>query len=385
MKIGIDARLWNEGGVGRYIRNLIKQIQPLDKSNLYTLFVLSKDYESIKYEVSSIKEENWELIKTNIRWHSIEEQLKFANILNKEELDLVHFPYISVPLNYQKPFIITIHDLIPYHYPSSNASALPFPIYFLKLLAYKFVVRAAARKAQKIIAPSNFTKKEIVEHLKIDPRKVIVTYEGVNSKITNSKSQIPKKSQNTKYKILNTKYFLYVGNAFPHKNLEVLIEAFNLFRQEHPGIFLVFVGKEDFFYSRLKNEVYKRKISDVVFLHNIIDGQLVSLYRSAIAFVSPSLMEGFGLPVLEAMVNRCLVLASDIPTHREICGKVALYFDPNNVGDLTQKLESIHSNDMYYYSEKKRGFDRAKVFSWEKMARETLKIYESCVGLRQSE
>ena len=325
MIIGIDARLWSEGGVGRYIRNLIKQLQILDRKNEYILFMRSEDRQ--KFEIRNSK---FEIKIADIRWHSIEEQLRFVNVLNRENLDLMHFPYISVPIFYNKPFVVTIHDLIPFHFSTGEASTLSLSLYKLKFLGYKFILSAAAKKAKKIITVSNATKKEIADHLKVSEDKVRVTYEGIDDKITNPKSQIPNKLQNTKYKILNTKYFLYVGNAFPHKNLERLLEAFNILISQYPNILLVFVGKEDFFYKRLKSEVYKRRISNIVFLHNITDEQLGSLYKSALALVSPSFMEGFGLPALEAMANNCLVLASDIPAHREICENEAIYFNTHN-------------------------------------------------------
>src|SRR6185503_16917494 len=100
-KIGIDARLWNETGVGRYIRNLVWNLQELDKSNDYVLFVSSR----FKIEDLRLKNNNWKVIKTDIRWHTIEEQRLFPKILEKENLDLVHFPYFSVPINYNGPYV----------------------------------------------------------------------------------------------------------------------------------------------------------------------------------------------------------------------------------------------------------------------------------------
>lgn len=400
MKIGIDCRLWDETGVGRYIRNLVKHLWILDHENEYVLFALSKDYESIKYKVLSSKYTKWSVVRADIRWHTMEEQLKFPSILSREKLDLMHFPYPSMPIFYNRPFVVTVHDLIRYHYPTGKASTLPFPIYNLKLLGYKFVIAQAARKAKKIIAVSNTTKKEIIDHLGIDSNKIAVTYEGVDDKISNSKSQIPNKYRNTKYSILNTQYFLYVGNAYPHKNLERLVEAFRLLC--HPELVsgaqlkrdsdirqndmkLVFVGREDYFYKRLKEKVEGMGMEKFVkFLGEVSDEQLSILYRNALAFIIPSLMEGFGLPALEAMANRCLVLASDIPSLKETCGNGALYFNPLNIDELSEKLGMVAIHTTVYGELEKlrrRGVERARLFSWQKMAKETLKVYESCVGV----
>jgi len=382
MKIGIDCRLWNESGVGRYIRNLIENLQAIDKKNEYVLFVGSENKEEI---LKQVQNDNVKIVKADIRWHTIEEQLQFPSILNKEDLDLVHFPYFSVPIFYNKPFVVTIHDLILHHFPTGEASTLPLPLYYLKHLAYKYVIKHAAQKAEKIITVSKATKKEIIDYLGVDKNKIVVIYEGVGEEITN-----------TKYSILNTQYFLYVGNAYPHKNLDNLIEAFDLlchpelvsrsesnrdYDRRQDDIKLVLIGKEDYFYKRLKEKVKKMGLEkSVKFLGEVSDEELASLYKNARCFVMPSLMEGFGLPVLEAMANKCLVLASDIPAVREICGDAAIYFNPYDNEDIASKMKALYSNDTYHYSDKiKKGFRKARMFSWEKMARETLTVYENCL------
>src|SRR3990170_6776804 len=193
MRIGIDCRLWNESGVGRYTRNLVEQLLIIDRKNSYVFFVLPKDKEDLKSQISNLKSQkkleirNWKLEIADIRWHTVEEQLRFPAILNKENLDLVHFPYFSVPIFYDKPLVVTIHDLILHHFPTGEASTLPSPFYWLKLIGYKFVISNAAKKAKKIITVSNATKKEIIDHLKVDPSKVEVTYEGVKRQIRNPK------------------------------------------------------------------------------------------------------------------------------------------------------------------------------------------------------
>src|SRR4051812_22356097 len=119
MKIGIDARLWNETGVGRYIRNLVKELQLIDKKNEYILFVRKADFDKVSSQIVNSKF----LVKVaDIRWHTIEEQIKLPRILNNENLDLMHFPYFSVPIRYKKTFVITIHDLILNHFSTGKAS-----------------------------------------------------------------------------------------------------------------------------------------------------------------------------------------------------------------------------------------------------------------------
>jgi len=288
-------------------------------------------------------------------------------------LDLVHFPYFSVPIFYNYPFVITIHDLIVDHFSTGYASTLPTPSYRLKRLAYKFVLAKAAKKAKKIIAVSKATKDEIADHLKVNPQKIEVTYEGVDSLIQNSRIK------NQKYKSKFKNYFLYVGNGYPHKNLDRLLEAFKVLNNYTQ---LVMIVRQDYFCERLKKKVGEMKLSDkIIFMHNVGDEDLASLYSNAKALILPSLMEGFGLPALEAMANSCLVLASDIPSLHEVCGDAAIYFDPYDIRDMAKKMNDVYLNNIYHLSRKKEeGSEWARFFSWKKMAKETLEIYNSAVN-----
>jgi len=194
-----------------------KVIQKIDKKNSYVIFILQENKDEIKKLIGK----NWEIVEANFRWHSVEEQSTFPKVLKKQKLDLVHFPYFSVPVSYKKPFIVTIHDLIINHFPTGEASTLNPIVYKFKLKAYELVIGSAAKKSKSIITVSNTTKKEIVEHFKVSAKKIFVTYEGVDDQIYGSVKN------NTK-----EKYFLYVGNAYPHKNLTNLIKAFNIFERE---------------------------------------------------------------------------------------------------------------------------------------------------------
>ncbi len=366
MKIGIDARLWNESGVGRYIRNLIYNLADIDKKNKYVLFLR-------KGSGNPPLPSNFRKVFTDIHWHTLREQLKFPGAIEKEGIDLMHFPYFSVPVSYSKPFVVTIHDLIMHYFPTGQASTHSSLIYKIKLLSYKFVIKKAAQKAQKIIAVSNATKQNIISDLKIKKDKIAVIYEGVDDKLKNQKLK----------NFSGESYFLYVGNAYPHKNLDRFVEAFSILVKESPKTSLVLAGREDVFYRRLRKKIEDLGLGKIIrFTGEANDEELADLYLNALGLVMPSLMEGFGLPALEAMANKCLVLASDIPSLREICGEAAVYFDPYNIGDMAEKLRKVrHDNQDYYNDKKKRGIERAKLFSWQKMARQTLKIYESCVSL----
>lgn len=368
MKIGIDARLWNETGVGRYIRNLVWQLEDIDKKNEYTLFVKR----GIRNQELGIRAEKIKLVETDIPWHTIEEQVLFYKVLDNELLDLVHFPYFSVPILYNRPFVITIHDLIINHFPTGKASTLPLPVYILKQIAYKYVMKQAAQKSQKILTVSEATKREIIDHLRVASEKIIVTYEGVD------------KSLHTSQRSINNygKYFLYVGNAYPHKNLERLIEVFDQLKGKHNDIQLLLVGNEDFFYKKLKVTVHQKQLGDTIkFMGKAGDTELSELYSNAVALITPSRMEGFGLPGLEAMQHGTLVLASDIPVYREIYQNAAVYFDPLDGRTMHATIRRVLDANEKFNKHKEKGLQLVKSFSWEKMAKETLEVYESCIGV----
>lgn len=367
MKIGIDARLWNETGVGRYIRNLVSHLADIDQHNEYILFLQEKEYHSVVTPGNNFRKR-----LADIPWHSLAEQTVFLKILYQEKLDLMHFPYFSFPMFYLRPFVITIHDLILFHYPTGKASQLPVPVYKTKLFAYKRLMHYAARHAKKIIAVSEATKKEIIDHLHVQPEKIIVTYEGVSLKMQNGVDTMQNK------RVKNDPYFLYVGNAYPHKNLDMLLKAFAEFSKETLHVSLVLVGKEDYFYQVLQRRLLQLAIeTSVIVLSNVSDEELSFLYRNAIALVMPSFMEGFGLPTLEAMQNNCLVAASAIPSLQEICQDVAVYFDPKNKEAMIAVLKKIYFEPALFANNKLLGLQHAQVFSWEKMAEETLRVYES--------
>lgn len=367
MRIGIDARFWNESGVGRYIRNLVNNLSEIDTTNEYVLFV------SPRFNSETIKnKKNWKIVKTDIHWHSLNEQLTFPNLLNKQNLDLMHFPYFSVPILYTKPFIVTIHDLILHHFATGEATTRSQLLYFLKLQAYKFIMKISAQKAKKIITVSHSTKDEIIKHLKVPPEKINVTYEGIDLSVT-PKSTTPHN------------YLLHVGNLYPHKNMNIVLYAIKKIKEkENISINLYIAGKEDHFYLKYKRKVEELGLQNQVkFLGEVTDTELQNLYKNALAYISPSLMEGFDLPTTEAMANNCLNLISDIPVHREICGESAIYFNLKDENDLIKKITEIYKKGKANFKEKiNKGKINTAKFTWQEMAYSTLKTYENSLSLR---
>ena len=371
MTIGIDCRLWNQTGVGRYVRNLVKELGEINE-NKYVLFVRKQDYENLKSQISNLKyRENFKPVSVDIPWHSVKEQVLFPKVLKKENLDLMHFTYFSVPILYKKPYALTVHDLTLNHFKSGKASTRNFLVYSIKRNAYLFIMKKATKNARKIIAVSNATSHELVDHLRVPKDKISVIYEGVDKSVLAAGKSL-----------ISDPYVLYVGNVYPHKNAERAILAF--FKASKPASAkFIFVGKEDFFYKSLRKKIQNLdKKKRVLFEGFVDDDSLSALYQNAKALIMPSLMEGLGLPVLEAMANKCLVLASDIPSLKEVAEDAALYFNPWDINDISRKIEiafSSQNNEEYI----KKGLKRSEDFSWEKMAKETLEVYEGSFSLRQ--
>ena len=354
MNIGIDARLIRETGVGRYIRNLIREMSRLDNTNEYTVFLRKSEYERFICPTA-----RWRKVMADVPWHSLSEQLVMPWIFFRSGLDLVHIPYFNIPILYPGRFVVTIHDVIILHFDTGKASTLPWLCYKLRRFGYYLVLMVGLWRAKRIIAVSAATKQELIDHFHIDSKKIAVTYEGVDEKL---------KTQERGRKIIKDPYFLYVGNAYPHKNLDVLIWAFQKFSAScFTPVSLVLVGKDDYFYRRIKASCsYDR----VVFFGEADDRDLSNLYQHAVALVSPSLMEGFGLPTLEALSFGCPVIASDIPVYHEILGDRAVYFNPMNPADLAKKFSCAKKHiQSGTFSEK---------YSWTKLASDTLVLYEAC-------
>lgn len=349
MKIGIDARLMSETGVGRYIRNLIAELVDIDTTNRYIVFLRDDS----AWEPPNAR---WEKRIADIPWHSVAEQVLLPGIFARERLDILHVPYFAIPIFYTGTFVVTMHDLTILHYPTGKATTLPLFFYWVKVLAYRFILEVGLRRAAHIIAVSHITAKELMDHFSLGARKISVIHEGV---------RLPKIGK----RVVDEPYFLYVGNAYPHKNLETLLKAIGSQK-------LVCVGKEDLFYKRLPRS------DTTIFLNNVSDTALGSLYHHAAAVILPSLMEGFGLPALEAAVSGTPVVCSDIPAFREILGPLGNYFQPRDVSGLRALLQ--HPEKLKVPSQKDRQ-ELLSRFNWRHMAERTLAVYEHSVGIRSSQ
>jgi glycosyltransferase involved in cell wall biosynthesis len=244
---------------------------------------------------------------------------------------------------------------------------------------------------KKVIAVSEFTKKDIISKFKVDSKKVTVTYEGVANLEDGHDSLFVKKMDDKStllsYNIINS-FVLYVGNAYPHKNLESLLDVFFELHKKRQDLRLVLVGKEDHFYRRLKIAAATLNLwgeniidSPVIFTGYVPDIELDVLYRRALFYVFPSLYEGFGLPALEAMAKGCPVASSNMASLPEILGDAALYFNPNDKADIFLKLDRLYSDSDLREVLIKKGHQQIKRYSWQECARQTLEVYKKALQI----
>jgi glycosyltransferase involved in cell wall biosynthesis len=375
MRIGIDARFFGPSakGLGRYTQKLIEELEKNDSQNDYLIFLRRKNFN--EYQP---KNPNFKKIIADYQWYSLAEQLVFPLLLYRQKIDLMHFPHFNAPIFYFRPFVVTIHDLILQKFGTARGWFFGRIRYWFKGFGYKIVIRIVLARAKKIITVSQYVKTDIIKIFWINEGKINVIYEGVSEIKVKDEGQKPKEVLD-KYRI-KIPYLLYVGNAYPHKNLLRLAEAFRILKEKYLlNLQLVLVGGEDYFYRQLK----KRNCDNqgkcfgggVVFTGFVDDEELGILYKNADLYVFPSLCEGFGLPPLEAMSHGLPVASSSATCLPEILGQSAVYFDATNKDDIANKIKQILSDDNLRQKTIENGFTQIKKYSWQKMAEETKRIY----------
>ena len=372
MRIGIDARFFGikQKGLGRYTQKLIENLEKIspEDGNEYFVFLRKENFEEYQPKNSNFKK-----ISADYRWYTLAEQIFFPWKLYRCNLDLMHFPHFNVPIFYFRKFLVTIHDLTLLHFPTVRNSTLHPIFYRMKFLAYRLAIWLAIKRAKKIITISQFTKQDIVkEYGKKTEKKIGVTYEACDDFCMVGFQQNEEILQ--KYGIIKS-YLIYVGNAYPHKNLERLALAFAQVTKENQNFSLVLVGKDDYFYQRLRQLIGKERIENIIFLSDISDYELDILLHLSQAFVFPSLYEGFGLPPLEAMAKGVPVISSDHPCMREVLGESVYFFDGEDVPAMAEAMKKIVADENLRQELIRRGYERVGRYSWKKMAEETLEIY----------
>lgn len=364
-KIVIDARAYSSS-TGRYARKLIEYLEQLEagKSEREYIVLLFSD----EFDQYVPKHPNFSKQVADYPHYGFREQLGFLWFLYRLRADLVHFTMPQQPILYLRRHVTTMHDLTLLNVYPGNRNRI---FYTLKQFVGGFVFWFIAVTNKHIITPSNATKETYVKflHNKRFANKMTVTYESAD----------PSSAKPSPYPALvDKKYIMYVGQQSNYKNLGRLVQAHQRLLATHPSLHLVLVGKVANSGKNLQQWVEQKKYRNVVFTGFVdSDAQLAWLYKNCQAYVFPSLMEGFGLPPLEAMTYNAPVVASNATSIPEVCGDAAHYFDPLDVADIAKKIDEVLTDKKIRVRLVKNGAKQLKKYSWRRMAEQTLDIYNN--------
>ncbi|MEK7644103.1 MAG: glycosyltransferase family 1 protein [Patescibacteria group bacterium] len=377
MKIGIDCRLLGpeNGGLGRYVEQLVTHLAGINNDHRFVLFLNKNNFSSVGL---NNLDSRFKKTFADIPWYGWEEQIKFKSIIDRETVDIMHFPHWNIPLMYSAPYVATIHDLIMYHYPRPDATTRGKAVYAIKDKLHRLVVRHTVASAKRVIAVSEFTKDDIRKTLGVSADKISVVYgapypETVKLKADSEKENIGRLG-------ITKPFVLYVGSAYPHKNLANLVDAWRVLQEKFGYDFqLVLAGSRNKFYERLIDEKKIGSWNDIVPTGFVSDALLSALYKRARLYVFPSLYEGFGLPPLEAMAQGVPVAASNRSCLPEVLGEAALYFDPENPEQMAEVIQLGLTDDDIRFDLRQKSKEELKRYSWEATARKTLEILVGAV------
>ncbi|GAH31265.1 unnamed protein product [marine sediment metagenome] len=366
MRIGVMLRnVGEKGGVGLYTRNIVKNLLEIDKDNQYVLFYQGKRRKTSFSGYSNV-EEQWINVPYKMLWDQI--FIPFSAL--KSRIDLLFSPKWTVPLVLPCKTVIVVPDVGYYLYPE---------FYGLKDILYlKFIIPLYLRKTTRIIAVSHTSKKDIIKFTGVDKSKIVAIHVATDIFTGPLNSSFIEKVK-TKY-ALPSRFILHVGIIYPEKNVERLIQAFAKVAEKFPHK-LVLVGGFRWKYSRVFGLIEEFNLKDKVIITNWIPrSELPAFYKLADLFAFPSLYEGFGVPVLEAMACGCPVVTSSTGATPEIVGDAALIVNPKSVDEIYKATVRVLEDEKLKKELVSKGYARAKKFSWEKSARETLSVFKELEG-----
>ncbi len=354
-------------GIGRYIQNLAVNLPAVSPKDDFTVLLGEKT-------VPLPELQNLRTIKPsrNIPVYSMGEQAFLPFEMKNTGADILHYPSFNMPVVNFKPSVVTIHDLIYYLNPAAcpNRGA-----YVYARVMFKLVVRSA----RKIITVSEYSKKDVVAHLGVDPAKVTAIPNGVGEMFKPVMDDKRRTEVRDKYGIKGD-YLLYVGSHQPRKNLVRLIEAFS--RLKNAGdCTLVLTGKVEARRAEVYSSVERFGVTGrVQFIGEAGEADLPVLYSMARVFVFPSLFEGFGLPPLEAFACGTPVVSSNVTSLPEVIGDAGIMVDPTDTGAIAEAIDRVLGSATLATEMREKGLKRAALFSWAACAEATLKVYREALG-----
>jgi len=367
LRIGIDARVMSVrlGGIGRYMLEMVRSMAAREKA---------KDHEFILYPGKDIDSvdlpDNWRCSQRRLTSRGILRSLSYPSLARKDRLDAFYSAdYLGPVLPMPCRTVITIHDLIPIVYPRVTR--------FQHRLVGSFLLPRTIKNATAVVSVSDATKQDILRHIRIPEGRIKVIYEGKNEAFyPRDRDDRGVRAIRSRYGIGDDPYFLSLGISDPKKNGKNIVRAFSeIVTRSENRCTLVLAGNTGHGASSLKRMVDELRIQDrVLFPGFVPDEHLPLLMNGARGLCFPSLYEGFGLPVLEAMACGCPVITANVSSLPEIAGNAALLVDPNDVDKISQAMERLLHDDALYDELKAKGIARAEGFSWEQAAEELLDL-----------
>lgn len=365
--IVIDARLYGpkHTGLGRYTKNLLVALKKLPDFTKYKFTLLV--YPELLSEISTDLKDSYRYVPTTLKHYSLLEQIFLPVLLSKLKPDLVHFTHLDKPIFYLRPSIVTVHDLIRHFSRGKDTTTHHSFFYQIKYYGYLFMTKVVFLTSH-LIVPSNYWRNFIIDKYNFPENKITTTYEAVDPEFMDGSSTAgPAAPQN---------YIIYTGNLYPHKNINVIIEAL----QSLPGLKLKIICARSVFQDRLEKLISRNKLQDQVeFLGFVADHQFKQIYSHALALVHPSLIEGFSLTGLEAMAMNCPVISSNSSCMPEIYGDSVLYFDPHEPRELVEKIQLLQNTPSLRSKLIELGRKQIKKYSWTKTAQKTFASYRQLI------
>jgi glycosyltransferase involved in cell wall biosynthesis len=356
MHIVIDARIINSS-TGRYVERLLHYLQQVDTENNYTVLIPSKD---ITYWAPTAS--NFTVAVADFKNYSFEEQNGLKKLLDSLQPDLVHFCMPQQPIAYKGVSVTTFHDLTLFDTYNSDKNWL---VFHSKQFIGRFVFTIAARKSRHVITPTEYVRRDVSTRLGIPMSKITATYEAADVFDGEIKA----------YEQPFNEFILYVGQQSDYKNIKRLGDAHQKLLEKHPDLGLILVGNKNT--SALKTEAYfkEKGYRNILFTGFVSDDQLAWLFKHCQTYVFPSLMEGFGLPGLEAMAYGAPVASSNATCLPEVYGEAAQYFNPTESNDIVRAIDAILANPTFRDELIANGYRQVKKYSWRRMAEQTHAVY----------
>lgn len=356
-RIAIDCRKIDDFGIGTYIRNLVRELAEIEGDEEYLLILRTGGDAHVP------RHPRFRQAICDAPNYSIRELVAIANILERDDVDLFHAPHYVVPFT-RRAVVVTIHDLIHLRVPADSLPAGG--------RAYaKWMIRRAAKKASIVIAPTAAVAREIEHEFPGVAREIVAIPLGVDP-VFLSEPPAQARAIVARLGLSERRFALYAGNDKPHKNLDALLNAWRAARESLPDAKLVLAGVPGT--SDLDED-------DVVRAGYVSSEELAALVRAATCAVQPSLVEGFGLPVIEAMSCGTPVIASNIDALVEVCGDAAKLVDPHSTDAITSAIIMVMNDDTLRVRMRDAGVERASNYAWSTTAKRTLECYRRALEI----